>query len=275
MNQPLVTRPPYGTVAESKLPEGSPGGVGIPLDPGIPGSSTYAKPEGDIRKEKSDDEPIKRVDEADDLAKDRGRIDTKEDWSVEHDSIGGWGKGEWDNTIKTRYPYRDKIPHQHYASAEFVAEMFQLHFAHEAQVDLGGQIRHAATLDEVLAGISQKVEQSSQSCTAALRRADIRNLRWIFSVDCGHGAKAVKLKAKRTGKVVKLTLMNVLFSCSCPAWQWLGPEHHAKGEGYLDGRPRGTATTPFVKDPEMQNKVCKHVLAVVNLVRGWEIPVGR
>jgi hypothetical protein len=53
----------------------------------------------------------------------------------------------------------------------------------------------------------------------------------------------------------------------------LGPEHHAKSEGYLDGRPKGTASSPDIKDPERQNRVCKHVAAVLSFIRGWDVPL--
>ncbi len=244
----------------------------MPLDSGIPGSSTYAKPEEDIRAPRKDDEPIKRVDDADDLLKDRSKVDTREDSADKHDGIGQMGLAPWDTTIKTKYPYRDDRPHTHYASAEFVLGMYLVAHAHDALVPLEEPVRVAATIAEVTEGLSKKVQQKAQSCKAVLKRADNKNLRWIFAVDCGNGAKVVRLKAtRRTPNVVKLSKMDVLFSCSCPAWQWLGPEHNAKRDGYLDGKPVGTASPPDVKDPKRHNRICKHVAAVVTLVRSWEI----
>lgn len=279
VKQPLVTRPAYGygrpamPMGESKLPSGGPSDKGLPVDPGIPGSSTYAKPEDDIREQRKDDEPIKRVDDADDLLKDRDRVDTKEDWAQEHDAIGEMGKGEWDTTIKTKYPYRDDRPNKHYASAEFVMGMYLVAHAHDFRVDLDDSQRTAATIAEVSRGLSPKVQQKARSCAATLKRADIGNLRWIFSVNCGNGAKVVRLKASRKQpNVIKLVKMDVMFSCSCPAWQWLGPEHNAQQGGYLDGKPRGTAMPPNVKDPRRHNRVCKHVASVIRLVRNWDIP---
>ena len=101
---------------------------------------------------------------------------------------------------------------------------------------------------------------------------DAANLRWIFAVDCGNGPKVVKMKAIRSKNVTRLSRMDVDFKCSCPAWRWLGPEHHAKREDYLDGRPRGTASVPVIRDPHNINRVCKHVAAVLTYSRAWEVP---
>ncbi len=72
LTQPLVSRPGYGqgspalpdgTVGESKLPEGPPADKGLSLDKDIPGTSTFNKPEGDIREpDKAAPGSIYRVD---------------------------------------------------------------------------------------------------------------------------------------------------------------------------------------------------------------------
>jgi len=276
--QPLVTRPAYGhgraavPVGESRLPGGGPSDKGLPVDPGIPGSSTFDKPEEDIREPRHDDESIRRVDGPDDLTKDRDRIDTREENADKHDGIGYAGPSSPDVTPKTKYPYRDDKSTAHNASARIVLGMYLSAQAHEAEVSLDQPVRVAATIAEVEQGLSGKVQQSAKRCTSTLKRADKANLRWIFSVDCGNGPKVVRMKAARKGNQAKLAKMQVSFSCSCPAWQWLGPEHNAQKGGYLDGKPRGTASEPNVKDPPRQNKVCKHVASVLGMVRGWEIP---
>lgn len=277
MQQPLITRPAYGygrpamPVGVSGLPGGGPSNKGLPVDPGIPGSSTFDKPEEDIREPGHDDESIDRVDGPDDLTKDRDRVDTREENAPKHDGIGYTAPGPYD-TPKTPYPYRDDKPNAHNASARIVLGMYLSALAHEAEVDLAEPVRVAATIAEVEGGLSKKVQQSASKCSSTLKRADKANLRWIFSVDCGNGPKVVRMKATRKGNVGKLAKMQVNFSCSCPAWQWLGPEHNAQKGGYLDGKPRGTASEPNVKDPPRQNKVCKHVASVLGLVRGWEVP---
>ena len=268
--QPLVSRPAYGLVSESKLPGGGPSGKGLPLDSGIPGTSTFAKPEEDIREQGKDDESIYRVDNADDMTKDRGRIDVREDNSGKHDGIGYTAPGP-DVTDKTKYPYRDHRQHSHNASVQVVLGMYLSACAHEATVDVQAPVRVAATLPEIERGLSKKVQQSATQCTSTLKRTDKKNLRWIFSVDCGNGPKIVRMKAVRKGNVSQITKMPVLFSCSCPAWQWLGPEHNAQQGKYLDGAPRGTASEPNIRDPQRQNRVCKHVASVLAFIRGWKL----
>ena len=278
---PLITRPGYGAgraaipVSESKLPSGGPGGKGMPLDPGIPGSATFSKPEDDIREDGADDEPIKRVDGPDDLLKDRSRIDTREDNADKHDGIGEMGKGEWDTTIKTKYPYRDDRPNQHYAMAEYVAGVYLLKTAFEVVVPPAPMVRTAATLEEMEVGLDPKIQQSAAACSVTLKRADAGNLRWLFTVNCGNGAKVVRIKANRAGNIVKFTKLDLTVTCSCPAWQWQGPEYHAKKDQYLDGKPRGTASTPDIRDPLRVHRLCKHVTAVLSATRGWQIPTKK
>lgn len=275
--QPLTLRSDgskrgYPSIAQSGLPGGGPSDKGLPLDSGIPGTSTFAKPEDDIRdfdnSQSPKDENIYRVEKTDDLLKDRDRIDTREDWGQGHDNIGVPGKGKPDHGPKTKYPYRDDRKHKHYASVVFVAEVTQLRFAHEVVFSE----RTATRLDTIEDGLNPKFVQRSKTCAVTLKRADISNLRWLFSVDCGNGPKVVRVKGSRSGRTTSITKMDLRMSCSCPAWRWLGPEHWSKGEEYLDGRPRGTASFPVIRDPEGTNRVCKHVAAVLNSIRQWQIP---
>lgn len=278
MLSPLVSRPAYGDgraatpTSESKLPSGEPGGKGMPLDPGIPGSATFSKPEEDIREPRTDDEPIKRVENPDDLLKDRKRLDTREDNADRHDGIGEMGEGQWDTTIKTRYPYRDDHSDSHYASMEYVVGCYLLKTAREIVIHPSPWARTASTLGEMTQGLDPKTQEKAASCSVTVKRADIANLRWLFLVNCGNGAKVVRVKAAREGNVVRFSKLDLTVSCSCPAWQWTGPEHHAKRDGYLDGKPAGTASTPAVRDPEGKHTVCKHVAAVLSHTKGWQIP---
>lgn len=279
MQQPLVTRPAYGhgghpTVAESKLPSGGPGGKGLPLDSAIPGTSTFAKPVQDIREPNKDDENIHRVDNADDLTKDRSRIDTREDNAGKHDGIGYNGQGPYDGTGKTTWPYRDDHHHPHYASVDpaFVVESYRLHQASALTITPTTNVKIAVRLGEVLEGLNPKTQERSKKCAVTVKRVDVPNLRWIFSVDCGNGPKAINLKATRAKNVTRIGKMDLEVKCSCPAWQWLGPEYHAKKETYQDGKVRGTASTPDIRDPKRHNRVCKHVAAVLHHIEEWEVP---
>lgn len=254
----------------AELPSGGPPQKGLPLDPGIPGQSTHSKPVDDIRKPDNDDESIYRVDGPDDMTKDRGRIDVNEDNADADTSYGGRGEND---SSKTKYPYRDGVPNAHNAS--FVAELWRLEGAPVRVLQASMRAKVAATADQILTGLDQKFKQRSTKCSATLRRADINNLRWIFSVDCGNGPKAVKIRALPKGNNRKFGNLDLELSCSCPGWQWLGPEYHAKHEAYQLGKQVGTASTPNIRDPERDNRVCKHVAAALSVTRNWEIPKNK
>jgi hypothetical protein len=279
MSQPLITRPAYGNshsntpVAVSGLPQGGPADKGLPLDSGIPGTSTFNKPEEDIREQAKDDEPIKRVDDADDLLKNRNRVDVREDNADKHDGIGAYGNGDWTDSSKSKYPYRDGIPNTHSASKHVVLGMWLLQTAPEVTVSLES-VKTAATIEDILSGLSDKVKTRAQKCSVKLKRADVPNLRWIFLVDAGNGPKVVRMKATRKSpKTLDVSKMDVKFSCSCPAWRWWGAEHASKRDEYLEGKLVGTGGPPDIRDPDRVNKLCKHVTAVVELAKNYRIPV--
>ena len=273
MGSPLVSRPPYGEgtsrtpVAVAELPTGTPGGKGISLDPGIPGTTTYVKPVDDVRTPDPKDESIYRVESPDDLTKDQ-TVPDGIDHSKAKPSFNGLGKPDPDN--KTKYPYRDGIPNAHNAS--FVAEMWKLEGARVATIQGSEKVKVASNAEQILSGLDRKFQERADKCSAQVKRADIKNLRWIFSVDCGNGPKAVKIKALPKGRSKKFSNLDLELSCSCPAWQWLGPEFHAKTETYGLGKPVGTASTPNIRDPERDNRVCKHVACALAATRNWEIP---
>lgn len=255
MPSPLVTRPPYGQpIGESQLPGGGPSDRGLPLDPGIPGSKTFAKPPNEEpRTPGKDDESIHRVDDADDLTKDRDRVDVNEDNADKHDGIGYNGEGPYDGTGKTKYPYRDGRPNTKIA-----------HALVERSVLLR-QPRVAAQLADILRGLDKRIADRARGCRVSVKTRGANH--WTFSVQGDNAARLVELRAEGEGMVRDLPLT---LACSCPAWKWQGPEHHARVDGYLEGRAKGTATTPREKDPRGKHRVCKHVAAVLDLVKGWK-----
>jgi len=247
------------------------------LDSEIPGSSTFDKPVDDIREDdKSEPGSIYRKDSPQNLAKPQdGEGRDERDHSRFSPSYGAPGGRPKDDSSITKYPYRDDKPNTHNASSEFVVGLWLLRTAHELRVPAETRLVVATRPDDILEGLNPKFQARGKKCTATLKRADPANLRWIFSVECGNGPKVVRMKAFRAKNVTRLGKMDIDLSCSCPAWQWLGPEHHSKREEYLDGKPRGTASVPVIRDPTGINRVCKHVAAVLSMTRGWEVPKGR
>lgn len=271
LTQPLVSRPAYGlrerTVAESGLPSGGPSKRGLPLDSDIPGSQTFTKPLDDTREfDQPKDKSIYEVENADDLLG-KDRMEINEDNADKHDGIGGWGKGKPNDSGKTKYPYRDDIPNE---KSAYVVQAYLADIAPVVRVFSGSKV--AVRMDDIMEGLNPKYVDRASRCSVGVSRVDRKNLRWIFSVDCGNGAKVVKVKALRPGNVTKFSKMDLDITCSCPAWRWQGPEHWSKGEDYLLGKPRGTASFPFIRDPSGINRVCKHVASVMSHTKRWAVP---
>jgi hypothetical protein len=251
------------------------------LSPDIPGTKTFAKPpEEGPREPGVGDSSIYRVDDADSLLKHQTKPD-----EIDHSHAQPTFRrpGPHYGPNKTKYPYRDGIPNRHNAAAgpkglaliASVVQLYLLNSSPERVVSMGSDIRLASKIADILMGLNPKVQERSTKCAVSVKRADIPKLRWLFSVDAGNGPKVVKVKASRKGTTTALSKMDLVVSCSCKAWRWLGPEYHAKGESYMDGKPVGTASTPDIKDPERVNRVCKHVAAVLNQIQAWKIPIKK
>ena len=277
MTRPLVSRPPYGgghprtPRAEAKLPGGGPTDRGIPLDDSVPGYSTFNKPEEDkgTSEPRKDDESIYRVDGPRDLPKSQDRIDVVDQTDARPHYMG---LGQPSDSSKTKYPYRDGKPNSHNASVEYVTGLWLLGPEQALRIEQGAKV--AAPSPVLTQGLNPKIVQKAQSCQVVVKRADIGNLRWIFAVDCGNGAKVVRVRADRTGNATQFAKLNLHVACSCPAWRWQGPEYHSTTKDYQDPNTalQGTASTPDIRDPNRVNKVCKHVAAVISFTRNWAVP---
>ena len=134
--------------------------------------------------------------------------------------------------------------------------------------------RDAALIQDIQAGCAPSLVSQGRKLAVKLRRVDARNALWLFDVQGSKEPYRIRLQAIRQGNVKALAKSHVRVSCSCPFWQWQGPEHYAQAEDYLYGTPRGTASRPDIKDPEGKHKACKHILAVFAFVtsRNWDLP---
>lgn len=282
MRQPLVTRPAYDIAprATAELPSGSPAGKGVSLDEDVAGYKTFSKPVDDVREPDTGAGSPHRIDGPDSLAKEEDqRAETRwVDDAGTSPSLMGLGDKADDSSI-TRYPYRDDRPNTHNANAvdpDFVAQLHLLGRAPTVRLAYEARIaaRVAATAEQILSGLNPKFVGRAKDVQVTLKRADRKKLRWIFSVRGNH-VYAVKVKAMRPrANTTKFSKMDLELSCSCPAWQWQGPEYHATGQKpYQLGPLMGTASAPDVRDPERQNFVCKHMAAVLAMTKNWEVPV--
>jgi hypothetical protein len=123
----------------------------------------------------------------------------------------------------------------------------------------------AMTYGELISNTDPHIFKKSESYKPKLLRIDTKNWMWRFKV----GDWIVRVKAFKRGRATNLRKLNVRISCSCPYWRWQGPEHWAKENDYLYGKPRGTASLPVIKDPASKHWVCKHVAAVLRFTKDY------
>jgi len=134
----------------------------------------------------------------------------------------------------------------------------------------------AVHLGEILDRCGPSVAQRAQGLAVKLRRVDAKNHLWLFDVPGSKMGDMYRIRVKALARpgVKDVRKADLLVSCSCPFWQWQGPEHHALIGRYLYGKPKGTASLPVIKDPTGKHGACKHVVAVLNHMQdqSWFLP---
>lgn len=133
----------------------------------------------------------------------------------------------------------------------------------------------AFLISEIFESCNPDLQKKALKVSVKLKKVDAKNSMWTFEVKGSKENYKVRIKASPKGNIRDLGKLDVVVSCSCPFWQWQGPEHHATQKGYLYGKPVGTAAAPEVKDPEGTHGACKHVLAVLKQVSTYSLPVNR
>lgn len=108
--------------------------------------------------------------------------------------------------------------------------------------------KRSNTLQSLTKGLNPSIKQKAN--TVQIRPLNSNNSVLLFEVN----DYTVKVQTSPEIKV----------ACNCNFFQYSGPEYWAFTQGYLLGEPKGTATKPKVKDPDQNNKLCKHIVAVIN-----------
>lgn len=121
----------------------------------------------------------------------------------------------------------------------------------------------AAKMMDLSSKTISDVHGRSKGLPVRLVRANPEGGIWLFDVKGSRSTYRVRIKGVQKGNVRNLRSADVKVSCSCPFWRWQGPEHWGKVNGYLYGRPRGTASVPVIRDPQEEHWACKHVLACI------------
>lgn len=128
----------------------------------------------------------------------------------------------------------------------------------------------AKTLVELLSHTSPDVLTSGKGVKVRPKRFDPAKGFWIFQAAGSKGENyTIRVKGTITPKIKNLEKAQVQVSCTCNFFMWQGPEHWAKTNAFLYGKPRGTATKPAEKDPKGKNWICKHVAAALEMARRY------
>lgn len=128
----------------------------------------------------------------------------------------------------------------------------------------------AARISDIETMTGPKVHGRLGKMSVTLKRVDHANNMWLFAVKGTTGTYKVRVKTLPDGNITDVDKLHVMASCSCPFWRWAGPEHWAKKNEYLYGKPVGTAAFPVERDPKEKHWACKHLLAVINKVRTFK-----
>jgi hypothetical protein len=141
---------------------------------------------------------------------------------------------------------------------------------HDFQNRKASAERVAAKMAEILQGIDPGIQSRAVGITPKMKRSDPKNTVYSFTVPGSAGETyTVKVKGVPSKNIRTIGKMDLKLSCTCDFWRWQGPEHWAKVGDYLFGKPSGSASTPDVKDPKGRNRLCKHAVAVLDLVGKW------
>lgn len=173
------------------------------------------------------------------------------------------GRNQWN-------PLRPQ--HVHDPSPPDVVPPNEVYFPSSSGKVIPESMKYAATIAEITAKTDGPILQKAKGVSVRLKRADPKNGFWTFKA-AGSGGESytVRLRAVVQGTMTDVQKAQVFVSCDCNFFRWQGPEHWAKTNGYLYGKPAGTASAPTEKDPRGQHRVCKHVAAAFNAAKQFRV----
>lgn len=133
-------------------------------------------------------------------------------------------------------------------------------------------MKTASLISEVLAQVGPDVLAKAVGIKFTISRVLPEKAFWSFAVKGSKGETySVRLKVFKKGNFKSVDRHHVQVSCNCNFFRWQGPEHWAKANKYLYGKPVGTASRPDAKDPSGKHWACKHVVAVLNRARQYRV----
>jgi len=229
-----------------------------------------------------DDKSMWRVDDAKNLLKEQGmRDETQIIMGPYNNDPYEWDHGTYKND-GVSYPSAPGDFENDYAKNNFYRKfsdvdrtLLAVYRTYSNPVILTHRgFKTAALWKDIVTNLNQSVIKSSKDCEVHLKRSDLKNSRWTFTVKSSKSddTHTVHLKVSPKKGSVRVQSLDLKLGCSCDFWKWQGPDHHAQKQGYLDRVPRSDGSTPDVRDPKGHNRVCKHVYAASELFLKYSMP---
>lgn len=129
-------------------------------------------------------------------------------------------------------------------------------------------IKRAALISDIFKNCSQELLEKSREVQYTRKSIHPDGMSTWTAKSSKGDSYTIRVKPAPKSKATKVVAkMPIQVSCSCPFFKWQGPEHWAKTNGYLYGKPEGSATKPSKRDPSGTHWACKHVLAVLGIVK--------
>lgn len=133
-------------------------------------------------------------------------------------------------------------------------------------------MKTASLISEVLAQVGPDILAKANGIKFKISRVLPEKAFWSFAVPGSKGkVYSVRLKVLKKGSWKSVDKHHFQVSCNCDFFRWQGPEHWAKVNKYLYGKPVGTASQPDIKDPSGKHWACKHVVAVLTRARQYRV----
>jgi hypothetical protein len=135
------------------------------------------------------------------------------------------------------------------------------------QADKSWEVGDLPSYNEIIKGLNRDVVNRSRGCRVNRYRT-LQNNIWLFRAVCTGETYTVSLQALDTDGDPK-TPKDLKIKCTCPHWKWGGPDYNAYKGDYLYKNPMSDLSFPDKRDPNLENKLCKHAYAVLDSARSY------
>ena len=120
-------------------------------------------------------------------------------------------------------------------------------------------MRVSKTIPEILSQTDKKTLGRARGLNPTLKGQEGSKVVYVVK-----GSESYQVEVAFLGKDVKVR-------CSCDAFVFQGSEYHADKQDFLLGRARGNLAEPTKRDPNGKKLVCKHVVAVFDVILGSSV----